>query len=96
MIGFPWENAEMMEQTADFALGLGLSTVFLFSATPLPGSRLWKMGKSNKLSAEIDFRKPEINLTRMSNQSYAALYKRLSERFDEYNESIMMKKFQKA
>ena len=94
MIGFPWETETMMESTAYFATHLELDSVFLFSATPLPGTRLWEMTDTRRLPTSIDFRRPEVNLTRMADRSYRELYNRIHDRFEAYNEAMMTKRMQ--
>ena len=92
MIGFPWETASMMAATADFAMQLELSSIFLFSATPLPGTRLWDMIDTRQIPTSIDFRWPEINLTRLTDQSYRDLYQHINDQFNAYNEAMMTKR----
>lgn len=90
MIGFPWQDAATMRQTAEFATNLDLDAVSLFSATPLPGTELWQMSASAELPASIDFRTPQVNLTQLPSAEYAVLYAEIKQRVDEYNQQRMM------
>ncbi len=90
MIGFPWEDAAAMERTADFAVDLDLDAVSLFSATPLPGTELWDMSDKLALPSSIDFRAPQVNLTAMAADEYAAVYGRIHARLTAYNQQRMM------
>jgi anaerobic magnesium-protoporphyrin IX monomethyl ester cyclase len=90
MIGFPWQDTAMMQQTADFAVTLDLDAISLFSATPLPGTELWEMSPTQQLPASIDFRAPQTNLTSLSGPDYAALYAEIKARVDHYNQERMM------
>ncbi|MDP2873001.1 MAG: radical SAM protein, partial [Bacillota bacterium] len=74
MIGWPWDDAARIQQTADFACSIGLDAVFLFSVTPLPGTRLWEMVSGRAMPASVDFRSPAVNLTSLSDPDYARLF----------------------
>lgn len=89
MVGFPWETAEHLDATADFATTLDLDAVSLFSATPLPGTALWDLDGGAGLPESIDFRRPQVNLTRMTDADYAARFNAMRERLDHYNQSVM-------
>lgn len=90
MVGFPWETAEHLDATADFATSLGLDAVSLFSATPLPGTALWEMEGGVDLPESIDFRRPQINMTQMPDAEYAGRFVAIRERVDAYNRSVML------
>ena len=92
MVGFPWETPELMRQTGRFACELGLDAVSLFSATPLPGTELWRMTQSagKPVPDAIDFRAPVVNLTAMSADEYAAVYQELKSNIDAHNQMRMM------
>ncbi|MBI5608539.1 MAG: radical SAM protein [Deltaproteobacteria bacterium] len=95
MIGWPWETEALMEQTAEFATSLDLDAVSLFSATPLPGTELWKLaGGTPRELASIDFRKPQVNLTPLSDAHYAEVFGRVSARIDAYNQARMLQALQ--
>jgi len=90
MIGFPWETRAQIERTADFATGIGLDAVSLFSATPLPGTELWEMTREQPLPESVDFRAPVVNLTALPTDEYAALFHDVKSRVDAYNQAQMM------
>lgn len=90
MIGFPWEDAATMQRTADFACDLGLDAVSLFSATPLPGTELWRLASATKLPESIDFRRPQVNLTALPDDDYAQLYARIAAQIAASNQAAMM------
>ncbi len=97
MVGFPWQDAALMRQTADFATQLDLDAVSLFSATPLPGTELWDMASADSrghvaVPDSIDFRAPQVNLTSLPADEYAALYNEIKGRIDGYNQERMMAK----
>ena len=89
IVGFPWETAEHIRNTADFATDIGLDGVSLFSATPLPGTELWEMSAAHELPDAIDFRSPQVNLTSMPHAEYAALFREVRARMDQYNQACM-------
>jgi radical SAM superfamily enzyme YgiQ (UPF0313 family) len=91
MIGFPWERRDQILRTADFATALDLDAVSLFSATPLPGTELWEMSEGQPLPETIDFRAPEVNLTAMPHQEYAALFAEVKARVDAYNVAALQR-----
>ena len=90
MVGFPWEDEVLIERTAEFATSLGLDAISLFSATPLPGTELWSLAGGSHMPSSIDFRTPQVNLTKLPDEEYAALFGRVKARVDQYNESTMM------
>ena len=90
MVGFPWQDEPVMQQTADFATSLDLDAVSLFSATPLPGTELWDMSPTDALPDSIDFRAPQVNLTTLAPAEYAAVYGRIKGQIDAYNQAQMM------
>jgi radical SAM superfamily enzyme YgiQ (UPF0313 family) len=90
MVGFPWEDEVLIERTAEFATSLGLDAISLFSATPLPGTELWTLAGGSHMPGSIDFRTPQVNLTKLPDAEYAALFGRVKSRIDRYNESTMM------
>lgn len=90
IVGFPWEDEILIERTAEFATSLGLDAISLFSATPLPGTELWTLAGGSHLPDSIDFRTPQVNLTRLRDDEYAAIFGRVKQRVDAYNESVMM------
>jgi anaerobic magnesium-protoporphyrin IX monomethyl ester cyclase len=90
IVGFPWEDEAAIERTAEFATSLGLDAISLFSATPLPGTELWTLTGGYRMPASIDFRRPQVNLTRLSDDAYAELYQRVKARIDLHNEATMM------
>ena len=89
MIGLPWETPAEMERTVEFACDLGLDAVNLFSATPLPGTKLWEMVSDRRrtLPECVDFRTPQVNLTALDDAAYAGIFRRAQARFDDYNRS---------
>lgn len=92
IVGFPWEDEALIRKTADFAMGLGLDAVSLFSATPLPGTALWDMTAGTELPESIDFRTPQVNLTALSDARYAAIYQTISDEIDAYNRDVKRRK----
>ncbi len=94
MVGFPWETEALIEKTADFACGLGLDAISLFSATPLPGTELWEMTGGVHEATSIDFRAPEVNLTRMEAGAYRAVFERVEARIKAHNRERMMARFE--
>ncbi len=84
MVGFPWETEAHLEATGDFATSLGLASLSLFSATPLPGTELERLSGQPAPPA-VDFRAPNVNLTKMKHERYIELYQGLRARFDAYN-----------
>lgn len=90
MVGFPWEDEAMIERTAEFATSLGLDAISLFSATPLPGTELWTLAGGGHLPRSIDFRTPQVNLTKLADDAYAALFARVKRRIDDHNQAAMM------
>ena len=90
IVGFPWEDELLIERTAEFATSLGLDAVSLFSATPLPGTELWTLAGGGHMPDSIDFRTPQVNLTRLPDDEYAAVFARVKARIDAYNQSTMM------
>jgi radical SAM superfamily enzyme YgiQ (UPF0313 family) len=90
MVGFPWETPEMIRRTADFACELGLDTVSLFSATPLPGTELWEMSRDTQLPESIDFRTPVVNLTALATDEYRKIFNEVKAQIDAHNQARMM------
>jgi len=90
MIGWPWEDEATMERTADFACDLGLDAVSLFSATPLPGTELWRLAANATLPESIDFRRPQVNLTTLTDEDFTRVYDRIAGRIDTHNIDRMM------
>lgn len=91
MVGFPWETRRLMNQTVDFATSLGLDSVSLFSATPLPGTELHRMAERQDIPESVDFRTPQVNLTDLPDEEYAGYFAQLSARIDAYNQAEMYK-----
>ena len=89
MIGFPWETERHIAATCDFATSVGLDAVSLFSATPLPGTELWDITDRAAIPDSVDFRTPQVNLTNLSDDRYAALFTEIAGRFDAYNQAHM-------
>ncbi len=89
MVGWPWEDADAVARTIAFAISLPLDGVSLFSATPLPGTELWELSKTSQLPESIDFRTPQINLTRMSDSEYSAAFTAASVQVDAFNQRRM-------
>jgi len=89
MIGFPWETSVEMNRTAEFATSLGLDAVSLFSATPLPGTELWDMVDSSLVPDSVDFRTPQLNVTTLPDNCYAALFSEIKAGLDDYNQTQM-------
>ncbi len=91
MVGFPWEDATSLTTTADFATSLNLDSLSLFSATPLPGTELWRLAAdhtrtpTHTRTTAPDFRLPQVNLTSMPDATYAATYEGIRQRFERYN-----------
>ena len=90
MIGWPWDTPARISQSIDFATGIGLDAISLFSATPLPGTELWQMARERPIPAAIDFRGPGLNLTAMSDAQYARRFAQAAARVDAYNQGRMM------
>jgi hypothetical protein len=43
-------------------------------------------------ASSIDFRTPQVNLTQLSDDAYAALYASVKHRIDRYNEATMLER----
>ena len=91
MVGFPWETRQLMTQTVDFAISLGLDSVSLFSATPLVGTELYRMVGGVSIPESVDFRTAQVNLTQLPDEQYVELFAELSARIDAYNQAEMYK-----
>jgi radical SAM superfamily enzyme YgiQ (UPF0313 family) len=89
MIGFPWETEVEMNRTADFATSLGLDAVSLFSATPLPGTELFEMTRGCPVPDSVDFRTPQVNVTVLPDEQYAATFSAIRTRLESYNQAQM-------
>jgi len=89
IVGFPWEDEPLIERTADFATSLGLDAISLFSATPLPGTELWTLAGGSHMPGAIDYRTPQVNLTTLSDEAYAAVFARVKARIDLHNQDTM-------
>ena len=74
MIGFPWETRAHIKATRALATRLKLDAAHLFSAAPLPGTRLWDEAGCPPIPPELDFRTPGWNLTAIPDEEYAALF----------------------
>jgi radical SAM superfamily enzyme YgiQ (UPF0313 family) len=87
MIGFPWENKKMMEDSVKKALSINVDRIVLSSALPLPLTEL------ENLSKKIDWLKFDsktyvdgsINLTKFRDEEYEELYNSLSRKVNFYN-----------
>ncbi|MCO4763029.1 MAG: cobalamin-dependent protein [Myxococcales bacterium] len=90
MVGWPWEDRALMDQTAEFATSLDLDAVSLFSATPLPGTELWDLANGPSLPESIDFRRPQVNLTQLSDEAYGVAFAGVKARIDAYNQERML------
>ena len=55
IFGYPHETPEMILETADFLVDIGIDAVSLPIATPLPGSNLYKMAKKNDEIISTDY-----------------------------------------
>jgi radical SAM superfamily enzyme YgiQ (UPF0313 family) len=93
MIGWPWDDAESIRRSIDFAVTLPLDAISLFSATPLPGTELWRISQHQQMPESIDFRRPQVNLTALSDAAYAELYAEASARVDRFNQQRMGERF---
>ncbi|MCC6625731.1 MAG: radical SAM protein [Deltaproteobacteria bacterium] len=94
MIGFPWETEAHIERTLALATGIDLDVVSLFSATPLPGTELWRLAVElgrQRMPDSIDFRTPQVNLTTLDDEAYRDVYARARQAIDDYNQAQMMK-----
>lgn len=89
MIGWPWDDAASIRRSIDFAVTLPLDAISLFSATPLPGTELWRISQHQQMPESIDFRRPQVNLTALSDAAYAELYAEASARVDTFNQQRM-------
>jgi len=85
MVGFPWEDATDLEATAELALGGHFDVVYLFSATPLPGTELWERCGRPELPRGFDFRLPQLGYGLLSGDEYTARFTALRAAFDEHN-----------
>lgn len=93
MIGWPWDEAASIRRSIDFAVTLPLDAISLFSATPLPGTELWRLSQHQQMPESIDFRRPQVNLTQLSDAEYAALYAEASARVDAFNQQRMSERY---
>jgi radical SAM superfamily enzyme YgiQ (UPF0313 family) len=89
MLGFPWEDAAALEQTTDYALDLGLDSVMLFAATPLPGTALAAEAGPVELPEGHDFRGPALNRTGLPDAEWRERFAAAEARFGEYNRARM-------
>lgn len=89
MIGWPWDDEASIGRSLDFAETLPLDAISLFSATPLPGTELWRLSTNRAIPGSIDFRQPQVNLTTMSDARYTELFVQASRRVDEFNQRQM-------
>jgi len=96
IVGFPWEDETVIARTVDFAVGLGLDAISLFSATPLPGTELWELAGGAHLPDSIDFRTPQVNLTRLDDAAYADVFARARARIERHNEDRMHARLEAA
>ncbi len=85
MVGFPWDDEETMGATVDYALGLPLDAVSLFSVVPWPGTAMWAELGGPDLGEVMDFREPLLNLTRLPDATYRAHFHGLRERVQAFN-----------
>jgi len=90
MVGFPWEDEADLDATEDLALGAGFDQVYLFSATPLPGTRLWEESGGWDLDGTFDFRQPERNFSALEEDRFRSRFRALQERFAAYNVDRML------
>ena len=90
MIGWPWEDEAAIDETIAFATSLDLDAVSLFSATPLPGTELHALARTQSLPRSIDFRTPQVNLTALDDATYAAAFARASTAVDSYNQQRLL------
>ncbi len=85
ILGFPWEDEAAMTGTVNFAEELELDTVHLFSANPLPFTRLWEMAGRPEPVDAFDFTGPAVNLTALPDNRYREVFKALATRVDGLN-----------
>lgn len=93
MVGWPWEDEAAIAASIDFALELDLDAISLFSATPLPGTELGAMASAagrDGAPRSVDFRRPQVNLTAMTDARYADAYATATARVDAYNQARML------
>lgn len=93
MIGWPWDDADSIRRSIDFAVSLPLDAISLFSATPLPGTELWQLAQHHPMPESIDFRRPQVNLTALSDDAYAALFAEASARVEAFNQQRMTERW---
>jgi radical SAM superfamily enzyme YgiQ (UPF0313 family) len=86
MTGWPWDTPESIRRLREYATSLELDAIFLFSATPLPGTELWSSTGTEAVAIQVDFREPEINLTTVPEDVYRSLYRETQEQFARYNQ----------
>jgi len=84
IVGFPWETAEDLAATREVALGSGFDAVHLFSAHPLPGSRLGDEFPLD-LAGPLDFRTPQRNFTTLPDAEYQQRFTALAADFAAHN-----------
>ncbi len=90
MVGFPWETEAHLDATAEFATSIGLEALSLFSATPLPGTELERLSGVTA-PPDVDFRRPEVNLTALPAARYIEMYQSLVSRFTLYNQDVSLR-----
>lgn len=89
MIGWPWDDEASIGRSLEFAETLPLDAISLFSATPLPGTELWRLSTNRARPASVDFRQPQVNLTKMADAHYAKVFAEASQRVDRFNQRQM-------
>ncbi len=89
MIGWPWDNEASIARSLDFAETLPLDAISLFSATPLPGTELWRLSQNRAVPSSVDFRQPQVNVTSMADGVYAQVFAAASQRVEQFNQRQM-------
>ncbi len=89
MIGWPWDNEASIARSLDFAETLPLDAISLFSATPLPGTELWRLSQNRAVPSSVDFRQPQVNVTSMADGVYAQVFAAASPRVEQFNQRQM-------
>lgn len=93
MIGWPWDDEQSIDRSLAFAETLPLDAISLFSATPLPGTELWRLSRNRAVPSSVDFRQPQVNLTSMADERYTEVFAAASQRVDRFNQQRMADRF---
>ena len=86
VIGLPWETAETVEDTIDFAIELDSDFISFYTATPLPGTKFYDYAKEhNLIDSDTSFKSayfyPSVNTHSLTKDQIFKLHKRAIRKF---------------